>query len=312
MSELVATYQRPDPDEGLRAFAAEMGGNVPTLTTETTPNATGVVLLSDETRHIIAESPALTVAEEYLTPLDSAEQDYEELIKSDLVGDLMQQARLSKLTGCIMRVDRYRNDKGYTRTGIKAVRELGLGSTSREAHRVVHFARMAEQTGKLPDAADLSKQVDHICRNPACLYHTRLLEPKENNSLRAEAARIEPIVTSGQMLYAADLLDELPWLTFSLAEDGELPAKAISTRLGPFCLRLAHTSEAIVYGDSLGCDAYDALKPLGKARPTRKSRATLKVPTPIQDHKVLFPKTKYRKHKIPNQKVLYERSTLAA
>jgi len=258
------------------------------------------------------ESPALTVIGDYMPSVQTAEQVFEALHDSELVGDLMLQARLSKLTGCIMRPEAYRNNKGYSKTGIKAVRELGLGSTSREAHRVVHFARMAEATGQLPTPEDLSKQVDHICRNPACIYHTRLMEPEDNNALRGEATKIEPDIVAGQALYIADLLHELPWLTFALAEEDQRPAKVISTRLGPYVLRLAHPEEFVVYGERIACEVYDSLKPPGQKPTRRKSRAKLKTAKPIKDHADLFPKTKYRKKHIPSLEELYEAAMKAA
>lgn len=257
-------------------------------------------------------SPALTVIGDYMPSVQTAEREFEALHDSELVGDLMLQAKISKLTGCIMRPEAYRNSKGYSKTAIKAVRELGLGSTSREAHRVMHFARMAELTGQLPAAEDLNKQVDHFCRNPACLYHTRLMEPKDNNALRGEATRIEPDIVVGQALYIADLLHELPWLTFALADEGQRPAKVISTRLGPYALRLAHPEEFVVYGERVACEVYDALKPPGQKPTRRKSRAKLKTTKPIKNHTALFPETKYRKKHIPGLEELYEVAIKAA
>ena len=315
------TLNRVEIEAAARAGDGAIAGRMAMRALEKSPGITGDFslpaldeFLGLEPRDITLppESPALTVIGDYMPSVESAEREFETLHDSCLVGDLMLQARISKLTGCIMRPTAYRNNKGYSTTGIKAVRELGLGTTSREAHRVVHFARMAELTGQLPTPEDLNKQVDHFCRNPACLYHTRLMEPKENNILRGEATRIEPDIITGQALYATDLLHELPWLTFALAEEGEQPQKVISTRLGPYALRLANPNEFVVYGERITCEIYDSLKSPGKKPARRKSRAKLKTVKPIKDHADLFHKTKYRKKRIPTVEELYEAAPKAA
>src|SRR5438270_3014646 len=167
------TLNQVETEAAVRAGDGAIAGRLALHAAEKSPVITGdyslprldeFLGLQMESKTLASKGPALTVLEDYLPPVETAEQDFEALHDSDLVGDLMLQARLSKLTGCIMRPDAYRNDKGYSKTGIKAVRELGLGSSSREAHRVVHFARMAESTGRLPTPEELCQQVDHICR----------------------------------------------------------------------------------------------------------------------------------------------------
>jgi hypothetical protein len=315
------TLNQVETEAAMRAGDGAIAGRLVSRAAEKSPVTTGDFSLPqlDEylgfksAMHISSsEGPAFTVLEDYLPPVEIAERDFDALHDSELVGDLMHQARISKLTGCIMRPDAYRNSKGYSKTGIKAVRELGLGTSSREAHRVVHFARMAESTGRLPTLEDLSMEVDHICRNPACLYHTRSMKPEFNNALRGEATRIEPDIVSGQTLYITDLLHELPWLTYALAEEGGIPAKVISTRLGPYALRLVHPDEFVVYGERVACDVYDSLKPPGKKSTRRKSRARLKKIKPIKDHSDLFPKTKYRKKYIASLEEKYEAARRAA
>jgi hypothetical protein len=253
---------------------------------------------------IINRSPAMSVIGEYMPPIESARRDFEALHDSELIGDLMRRARLSKLTGCIM-PDLVRNHKGYTNTGIKAVKELGLGTTSRETHRVVYFARLAELTGRLPTDEEKAKEVDHICRNPACIYHTQLIDGDKNNALMAEARRIEPEIVAGQMFYITDILQDLPWLKYAIVEEGDRPAKVISTRLGPYALRLAHMNE-LVYGERVACEVYDSLKTLAKKPVNRKSRAKLRQSKPIPGHMNLFPNTKFKKKHISDIKEKYQ------
>jgi hypothetical protein len=250
------------------------------------------------------ESPAMSVLGDYMPALERASEDLELLQESDLIGDLMHRARLSKLTGCIM-PDLSPNHKGYTKTGIKAVKELGLGTTNRETHRVVHFARLAEKTGRLPTIEEMKKEVDHTCRNPRCVYHTQLLDGDENNRNMADAREIEPEIIAGKIFYISDRLDKWPWLKFAIAAEEEIPSKVISSRLGPYALWLASDKELVVYGQRLKCEVYDSLKPLGKKPINRKSRAKVRIPKPIEGNQVLFTKTKYRKRHIPDVKEMY-------
>ena len=236
---------------------------------------------------VIDSSPAVSVIGDYLPSIETALKDFEALQDSDLVGDLMRRSRISLLTGCI-EPDLTPNHKGYMKTGIKAVKELGLGTTSREAHRVVHFARIAEATGELPTEEEKDEQVDHECRNQKCIYHTRSLKPDLNNALMARARKVEPKLTSGQGFYATDLLEKLPWLTFALFDEGGQPLKVISTPLGPFALRLAHPNEFLVYGERVKCDVYDSSKPRAKKPSRRKSRAKSKAYIPMDGEVPLF------------------------
>jgi hypothetical protein len=294
-----------------RAGAIAAGGAAQ-LYANQAPEISGAFLNVDgSNRDLIEASPAVTVLGDYLPSIKQAQIEFEKLHDSELVGDLMKRARLSKLTGCILS-DLSPTHKGYTKTGIKAVKELGLGNTSRETHRVVHFARQAEETGELPTEEDKLMQVDHECRNPRCIYHTRLLDGDVNNELMYQARKIEPDIIAGKVTYIPDLLEKLTWLTFALAEEGDLPAKVISTRLGPYVLRLAHPEEMVVYGERVSCSVYDSLPSPGKKPVNRKSRAKPRVPKSIAGHEVLFTKTKYRKQHVTDIKKLYEAAIKAA
>ena len=231
----------------------------------------------------ISLSPALTVVGEYLPSLESQQDNLAAMQESELLGGLMKDARLSKLTGCIMRTSVSRDHKGYSKTAIKAVRELGLGSSSRGAHRVVYFARRYELTGQLPTDDELSMEIDHICRNPACMNcaHTRAMTGKDNNLLRYDANLLEPVITQGRQLFIGDMIDRYPWLTHAMAFEDDMPRLTISTRLGPFILRIANKKQPVVYGERLDGDIFDELKPFSKKPIRRKSRAKPRIYVPI-------------------------------
>jgi hypothetical protein len=251
-------------------------------------------------------SPAVSAVGEGLPSLIDQQEHLEALRESELMGDLMRKVRLSRLTGCIMQPDVWRNHKGYPKVALKAAKELGIGS-SREMHRVVHFLFEAESTGEAPTKEQLSQQVDHICRNPACCSptHTRRMSNAENNSLKDEAAKVEPMIINGQLFYAEDILKRLPWLRDTIVNSGEdLPRRAISTRLGPFALRVACPDQSVVYGERLNCEVYDALRPPGRNTYVRPSRA--KKPAPIKNQKSIFHQTKYSKKDLPTTKERYQ------
>lgn len=268
----------------LLAHAARLAAGIDHDAPEKAPEYPGAFSLGSVALGRRAESsPALTVIGDYLPDIVSQEENFALMQESELLGSLMRQARLSKLTGCIMRTSVYRSHKGYSKTGIKAVRELGLGTSSRDAHRVVYFARQYEMTGQLPTAEELGMEIDHICRNPACMNcaHTRAIPKKENNEKRYDANLLEPVVTQGRQLYIGDLLEKYPWLTKTMAFEGDLPKMLISTRLGPFVLRIANPSAAVVYGERLPGDIFDELKPFAKKTSRRKSRAKPRTYVPI-------------------------------
>lgn len=266
----------------------------------------------DDGPRSVPESPALTTIPEYLPPIADMEKLFEQLQDSDMMGDLMYKARMSKLTGCFFRPEAARNHNGYSAVKSKAAKEIGLG-TYREAHRVAHFLHRAEKTGKLPTKEELGKKVDHICRCTSCWNpaHTRLLSNQKNNELKRAAGKIEYVVISGQQFYAGDLFQALPWLEHTvISEEDEYPVRAISTRMGPFALMAALPEASIVYGHSLPCDAFDSLRPTGKNNYIPKSRA--KPFTPIKDNRVLFHGNKYKKRHLPTKKDLYEQAREAA
>lgn len=262
--------------------------------------------LQVESSLVSPSSPALTTIPEYLPSLDSMEELFEQLQESEMMGDLMYKARMSRLTGCFFRPEAARNHNGYSSVRSKAAKEIGLG-TYREAHRVAHFMYKVQQTGELPTKEDLSKKVDHICRCTSCWNpaHTRLLTNEKNNELKRAAGKIEYVVISGQNFYMGDLLQSLPWLEHTLiTEEGEYPVKAISTRAGPFALLVTSPDASIAYGHMLDCDAYESLRPLGRNNYVAKSRA--KPFKPVKDNTELFHKNRFKKMHRPTREELYE------
>lgn len=257
----------------------------------------------------LAESPAVSAIGDELPPIAYQEERLEAMRESKLLGDLMRQARLSKITGCIMLPDKWRNHKGYPKVSSKAAKELGIGY-HRELHRVVHFLGLADSTGRPPTPEELSMQVDHKCRNPACCDHTRRMEPVQNNVLKDEAAKIEPLITNGQVFYAEDILAAMPWLLKTLVfEDEARPARVISTRLGPFALRAACTEPFIIYGERIACEVYDSLRPPGKKTYQRPSRA--RPFKPVEGNGAFFARNKFKKKRVSNQKELYQQALAA-
>lgn len=252
------------------------------------------------------ESPAFTTIPDHLPSIESQEELLGTLQESELMGDLMHQVRLSKLTGCFMRPEVSRNHNGYSSIKSPAAKEIGLGSY-REAHRVAHFLHKTEITGAPPTKQELKMTVDHICRNPSCCSpsHTRPLTNSQNNALKDKAGKLEPIIIRGQMFYVPDLFSTQPWLEHAIIrEDGELPLRAISTRLGPFALKTASPDGALVYGQKLSCDVYDNLRERGKNNYIAPSRAKPFKPAPNNGD--LFHKNKFKKKHRPTKKQLYE------
>jgi hypothetical protein len=218
---------------------------------------------------------------DHLPSMASQRQQLEELQASEILGPVMETVEMSQFTGCIMRPGTYRDPKGYSKVSLKAAAELGIGR-NRGIHRVVHFVHRAETTGVPPTEEELKKQVDHKCRNPACFSpsHTRPLSNSENNSLKDKAGKVEPMLTRGQLFMVKDLMSKLPWLKDTiLSEESDMPTKVISTPLGPFALRSVHPDQAIVYGERLKCEVFDALKQPAKNTYRRPSRR--KIATPI-------------------------------
>lgn len=263
-----------------------------------------------DTAHPPTESPALTVINDYLPSIESQAELLGNLQESELLGELMREARLSKLTGCFMRPEAYRNHNGYSRVKSKAAKEIGVGSY-RDAHRVAHFLYKTATTGLPPTSQELNRKmtVDHICRNPSCCNpeHTRLLTNKANNILKDRAKKIEPKIIEGQGLYVADLYEKLSWLEHTIIfGEAEIPERVISTRLGPFALRAASADGAWVYGHKLFCDVYESLRELGENKYFAPSRA--KPFTPVKNNKDLFHKNKFKKKNIPTQKELYDQA----
>lgn len=249
---------------------------------------------------------------DHLPTIKAQELELGQLKESDLLGDLMESARMSALTGCVMYPEAYRDHKGYSRKTVLAAKELGIRGNS-GVHRLVHFLRTAELTGQAPTEEELGKQIDHRCRNTACCSysHTRPLNNAENNSLKDKARKVEPMIIGGQLFIVRDLLDELPWLQDTIVDENrEIPLKVISTTLGPFALRAAHPEQAVVYGEKLKCEVFESLNPLGKSFYKRPTRA--KKPKPIQGQAGIFPSTKYTKKTIPSAKDLYVAARAAA
>ncbi len=257
--------------------------------------------------NLFSESPAVTVVNDFLPPLDEQAQTFEQMQgMEDMLGELMFQARLSKLTGCIMNPNFWRNDKMYAKLRSKKAKEVGL-RTFVDGHRAARYLYDAAITGDMPTPEALRQQVDHICRNPSCFNpnHTRFMDNKTNNQLKDVAAKLEPKVTGGQLFYMRDLSEKLPWLSHTVIPEGEdLPEQVISTRLGPFALRYADPYESVVYGERLACAVYDNLREPAKSSYSRPSRA--KKFKPIENHADLFPKTKFRKKQLVSNKELYD------
>jgi len=306
-----------DMHELLMGLAITRAGD-PLLPTDESPVLTGdfsfnnITVLDREPHEAPEACPAVTVVDDYLPPIFRQVERFEEMQDIEMLGDLMCQARLSKLTGCFLRPDLWRNHNGYAKVKSQAAKELGLGSW-RDIHRFSHFMYKIAITGEMPTPEEKSQKVDHICRNPSCFNpaHTRLMPDRENNILKDKAKKLEPAIVNGQLVYLGDLLSKMPWLEHTvMSEDGELPDHVISTRLGPFALRLANPEEFVVYGQRLTCDAYDALRPFGKTNYVAPSRA--KKFQPAEGNRDLFPKTKFRKKKPPmSQKDLYEQAMAA-
>ena len=303
-------------DALMRAGALTQEGFAPTLI-QLSPEITGdfsfykleefLGLQPELGLEVPPDSPAFTTIPDHLPSVESQEELLGTLQESEMLGDLMRQVRLSKLTGCFMRPAAARNHNGYSSVKSPAAKEIGLG-TYREAHRVAHFLHLTETTGQPPAKQELKKTVDHICRNPSCCSpsHTRLLSGKENNALKDKAGKLEPIVIRGQMFYVPDLFPRLPWLEQTIIhEDGEIPERVISTRLGPFALRAALASDALVYGQRLSCDVYDSLREPGKNNYIAPSRAKPFKPQD-GDHLDIFHKNRFKKKHIPTKKELYE------
>ncbi|MBX4188908.1 HNH endonuclease [Candidatus Saccharibacteria bacterium] len=252
------------------------------------------------------QSSAMTIVPDFLKPVDAQRELLGTLRESELLGDLMREVRLSKLTGCFMRPEAARNHNGYSRVKSAAAKEVGVGSY-RDAHRVAHFLFAVEQSGELPSEEDLHKTVDHICRNPSCCnpVHTRLMSSNDNNVLKDKAKKLEPTIIKGQAFFWRDIQHNLPWLEHAVIEnEGDVPEKVISTRLGHFALLYVSEDSSWVMGTRLSDDVYDGLRPLGKNNYFATSRA--KGFKPVENNQTIFHPRKFKKKKRSTQKELYE------
>lgn len=258
------------------------------------------------------QSPGGSIIGDVLPPIVSQEEQLALMQESELMGELMQQARLSKITGCILRPDLFRNQNGYSKVKSSVANEIGLGSYT-EIQRLSFFLYKTMTTGELPTAEEKSMQVDHTCRDGACgnPSHYRLINSKENNQLKDKAGKIEPVIIRGQLFYLTDLLNKMPWLEHAITQEGEeLPEKVISTRMGPFALRLASPPEGIVYGERVPCGIFDSLRPLGKNNYVAPSRA--KRQRYVKGQKAMYRKDKFtKKTPLPKQKDLYKEAMAA-
>ncbi len=262
------------------------------------PNATSIFML---------QSSALSAMGDRLPSIVNQQEQLAALQSSELLGNAMENAKMSDLTGCIMRPGTWRSHKGYPKLSLVAAKELGLRGES-EAHRMVFFVRQAELTGEVPTEEEKAMQVDHVCRNPACcsFSHLRLLAKEVNNSLKDVAAKIEDKVIACQQMHAADILEKNPWLGETISpEDQDVPSRVISTRVGPYALRWADPDQAIIYAEKLSCTVYESLKPVAKKTYERPSRR--KPLKKIENQRSMFVHNKYsRKNHPRTTKALYK------
>lgn len=220
------------------------------------------------------------------------------------LGFLAANTEVSTTTGCWSVIDAWRDDKGYIL--VRDPSPYGLERDSRYGTRSHKLALILHKRVEYPDfSMPPDTDIDHLCRFTGCCNpeHEELVSKKENNLRQRLAHPIESALALGQLMMGPTGYD---WLDrqAALAKDKDTGI-IINTRFGPFRITKLDDDPLIIRGQPEPDNLLPQLRPPSVRKAPRPSRAkTLK---PLKGQRVLFPKSKYVKHKVPTKSDLYNK-----